>query len=737
MTQFDARRHPVTPRERMLVEVQIVNATHARRGCWGVLIGLLATAAAAGPSGASKNVQVELLSEVTWVQPGAPFFLGVRQRMAPGWHTYWTNPGDSGLPTRMRWELPEGFTAEPFLWPTPQAISAPPLVSYGYEREVLLLARVTPPATLAPGGDVTLGGRLDWLECEKACLPGKAQLDLVLPVRAEAPAPDPEIAALFAAARARLPEDGAAWSPRAHADPQRVALSFRSPRALRAASFFPETRQAIEYARPQRLLRTSEGYRLEMTPAVNGTTPEQLAGVLVVEEEGGSGALALRVSAGVDAPGSAVALAPGIEIGAPRPESGGRPSLPLALALAFVGGLILNLMPCVLPVLSLKIMGFVRHAGERGAAFRHGLAYTLGVLVSFWALAGLLLLLRAGGEQVGWGFQLQSPPFVVFLACLFFVIGLNLFGVFEVGLSLTAAGGTLRQGSGLPASFFGGALATLVATPCTAPFMGSALGFALTQPAVVSLLIFTALGLGMAAPYLLLSLQPRLLRFVPRPGRWMESFKQLMGFFMMGTVVVLVWVFGRQAGIDAVTALLAGLVILGLGAWTYGRGTAPEARAATRRVAYVLSAALAAAGLLVGFTQAKPAPPQAAGAPVVQGGITWEPWSPERVRSARAEGRTLLIDFTAAWCLTCQVNERVAFGSAEVQQRLSRDRVLALRADWTNRDDAITRALQSYGRSGVPLYVLYGPGRSEAHLLPEVINPGLVLAGLDAVGSGR
>ncbi len=684
--------------------------------------------AEAGSTGASRNVKVELLSELEWVQPGAPFVLGIRQQMAAGWHTYWLNPGDSGLPTRMRWELPAGFQAEPFEWPVPEPILAPPLVSFGYEGEVMLLTRVTPPADLQPGTTVRLGGRLDWLECEQACLPGRAQLELELPVRAEPPSPNASTAPLFAATRRRLPQDGVAFAARVQAGAQVLALSFRTPLSASRARFFPETPQVIEYAPPQRLLRTADGYRLEMQPAANAALAPSVRGVLVVEHAGG--ATAVQVSAPSEA--LTTALPPGQLVLPPaRSASGAPPSVLGALLLAFVGGLILNLMPCVLPVLSLKVMAFVQHAGDRRAAWRHGAAYTLGVLLSFWALAGLLLLLRAGGEQVGWGFQLQSPAFVVFLVCLFFAIGLNLLGVFEVGLSLTSTGGAVQARSGLTSSLLGGALATLVATPCTAPFMGSALGFGLTQPPAVSLLIFTALGLGMAAPYLLLSLQPALLRFVPRPGRWMETFKQLMGFFMMGTVVVLLWIFGKQAGIDALSALLAGLVILGLAGWTYGRGTAPGAGVASRRVAYVLSAALALTGLAVGFTQAKPAPEAASPGVAVQGRMAWESWSPEKVAEARTQGKPVFIDFTAAWCLTCQVNERVAFGSREVQERFRQLGVVALRADWTRRDDAITQALASYGRSGVPVYVLYAPGAGEPHLLPEVLSAGMVLGALD------
>lgn len=712
--------------------------------CASLFLG--ATDARAAASASSRNVQVELLSPQASVQPGVPFWLALRLRHAPGWHTYWLNPGDSGLPTRMTWRLPDGFRASPFHWPAPHPIVAEPLVSLGYDGELVLLTEITPPATLALER-VTLGGRLDWLECQEACLPGRAELDLTLPVSRTPALAVPEVARVVAAAQRALPADAQAWQPRAQLGAQTVALSFQPPagHTPRSARFAPEPKEVIDYAQPQRLLRTAAGgWRLELAPAANPSRPERFTGVLVVQTDE-AGTLALRVDAPVEAlsgalpqaslvattgPGGAPAAAPAADSAGASPTGLG---LPLALLLAFVGGLILNLMPCVLPVLSLKVMSIVHQAGgERGGAVRHGLAYSAGVLVSFWLLAGLLLALRAGGQQIGWGFQLQSPAFVVALVSLFFLIGLNLFGVFEVGLALTTAGGTLTRRSGLGGAFAGGALATLVATPCTAPFMGSALGFALTQPAWASLLVFTALAIGMALPYLVLSASPRLLRFVPRPGAWMETFKQLMGFFMMGTVVVLLWVFGQQAGVLGLVTLLGALVLLALGAWIYGRGTAPGASVRQVRVAVVLGGLAAAAGLFVGFGRAAATQPELSSGARSEDGLLWQTWSPEAVAAARAQGQPVLIDFTAAWCLTCQVNERVALAAPDVRARLLREGVALFRADWTLRDDAITQALAGYGRTGVPVYVLYGRGRSEPHLLPEVLSPGLVLAALDS-----
>jgi len=387
-------------------------------------------------------------------------------------------------------------------------------------------------------------------------------------------------------------------------------------------------------------------------------------------------------------------------------------------------------------VLSLKVMSFIRHGSEDPRrAFHHGLAFTLGVLTFFWVLAGALVALRAAGEQVGWGFQLQQPGFVVFLAALFLVLALNLFGVFELGESLTTAGGYAQRQSGLAASFWGGALATIVATPCTAPFMGSALGFALSQPAWSTLLIFSFLGLGMATPYLLLSRFTGLLRFVPKPGPWMEGFKQLMGFLLLATVVFLLWLFGRQVGLDSMSLLMVALLLIGLAAWIYGRGTAPGRSGRARLVASLSATALVVAGLALGFSQAQAAPATTRAAGVVEdNGIEWESFSPERVARLRAEGTPVFIDFTADWCLTCQVNERVAFASEAVRERFRAEGIVMLKADWTLRDDRITEALAGYGRQGVPLYVLYGrDAQAPPRILPELINPAIVLSALDEV----
>ena len=699
-----------------------------------LLAGLVVAPARAASTAASKYAKVALLAEAEGIRAGRPFRVGLQIKLAPGWHTYWKNPGDAGLPVRLKWTLPEGFSAGPIQWPAPERIPAPPLMSYGYGGEVLLPVEITPPAELG-ARQVTLAVKADWLECRESCLPAKADLDLVLPMQSDEPKPS-AAAPLFAEARRRIPELPEGWLLSAEAGPRAVALTFRAGAGLKpsAAYFFPDQPRVAEAAAPQGFEPLGDGHRVTLTPATSTPKPDRLTGVLVVE--GGDRPRAVQVdvalASGDPTPAAAVAAA------SPLPVAGAAHagSFWLALGFAFLGGLILNLMPCVLPVLSLKVLGFVRHSGGHPAhAWRHGLVFTAGVLVSFWALAGALLLFRAGGEHVGWGFQLQSPPFLVVLSGLFLLLGLNLFGLFEVGTSLIGAANLVTVRGGLAVSFWNGVLATIVATPCTAPFMGSALGYALSQPAMVSLAVFTALGLGMAAPYLLLSVAPGLLRFVPKPGPWMEGFKQLMGFFLMATVAALVWLFGQQTGVDGMGVLLLALLVTAVGAWVYGRGAQGERSPRGRFVATAFALGLMALGLGIGLTRAFAAPVALGrqGSMVgAGGGLQWQEYSAARLGELRRDGKPVFIDFTAAWCLTCQVNERVALGRAEVVERFRREGIATLRADWTRRDDHITEALAAYGRQGVPVYVLYGREPAGApRLLPEVLTPGVVLAAID------
>ena len=677
----------------------------------------------------SQHVEATLVAEPFKVVPGKSFTVALRLKMDKGWHTYWVNPGDAGYAPKITWTLPTGFTAGPIQWPTPQLISQPPLMSYGYEGEVWLLVDIMP--LIADGWPVELKAHVNWLECSDVCIPGKADLTLTIP-RPELVS-TPAISLVGKSLTSSHPQDGDprfTWArmalPKvylggdatisAEAGGDYDALEVPGDLGFPPGShprFIPLPTGLIENAAPQLSVRTGAGASWRVKRDANAPAlPETVSGLLAGEVDG------KMVGWQVDF--HRVAAAP---VTAPA-----APFSFLVLVFAFVGGLILNLMPCVLPVLALKVLALTK----RGAGVRQGLAFTAGVLVSFWVLAGILLVLRAAGEHLGWGFQLQSPPFVILSAVLFVLIGLNLFGVFEVGESLTAAGGAVRAGTGW-GSFFSGALAVVVATPCTAPVMGSALGVALGQSPFVAWLIFTALGLGMAAPYLLLSANPAWLRFVPKPGAWMETFKQVLGFPMLAAAVWLVWVYGNQGGIDDAALLLCVLLVIGLAAWIYGRwggmGRPPAVRVVAMILVYLLGT-----GSLTFILMRKPVPPAAVAA--APGQTDWEPFTPERLAELRAAGKPVFIDFTATWCLSCQVNLRTSLDTAEVVEKFSKLGVTRLKADWTSNDPAVTAALASYGRDSVPLYVLYGSDPNAApQILPEILTPGIVLRALDQLGA--
>ncbi len=698
------------------------------------LVAPLARAAASGPV-AAPHVSVELVPEVTHVRPGEAFGVGLRFDLEPGWHVYWSNPGDSGLAPSLRWELPEGVTAGPLEWPYPERIAVGPLVNYGYEGEVLLPVALTAADTLRAGETVRLAARADWLVCKEDCIPGRADLTLDLPV-SEAPArSDERWAQAFAEARARLPRSDAAARIEAMRRGQSIELEIHGapPGEIR---FFPAEPEHIENAAPQTLSREGEVATLALETARTRRTPvERLRGTLVADAgfaPHGAQAIALDVAVGA-------APAPRVDE-APAAAVPGGDALPLWLAVAFaaLGGLLLNVMPCVFPVLSIKILDFVRQAGGSASRLRvHGIVYAVGVLVSFWVLAGVLVALRAGGEGLGWGFQLQSPAFVVAMIFLLYVLAASLLGVFEIGLRLTALAGRVPQGEGLGGSFATGVLATAIATPCTAPFMGPALGYALTLPWAGALLVFTVLGAGMALPYVLLCFAPGLLRLLPRSGPWLETFKQAMAFPLLATVVWLVWVLGQQAGVDAILGTLAGLLLVTFALWLRARFATGSRSRAVRRFAVATSVVLSVAGLATALAlRGADAGDAAATEHRDLYGNAWRPYSAAALAELRAAGSPVFVDFTAAWCLTCKVNEHVVFSSEEVREAFAERGVALLRADWTSRDDEITRALASFGRSGVPLYVLYGAGE-EPRILPSILTRGIVLEALAELDAHR
>jgi thiol:disulfide interchange protein DsbD len=673
-----------------------------------------------------------IIPETTSIQPGTPFHVAVYFEMEDGWHNYWRNAGDSGLPTTVRWSLPQGFSAGELQWPVPERIAVYPLVDYGYSHRVALLVEVTPPQELAAGSRVSLSAHVEWLICQDICLPAFAEVEAEIPVQATPPALDPEWVELFRETRASFPKEPENTVFEAEVTEDGYLLRFRSgdeggalPDSIH---FFAADENVLAHAEPQLLRQEGVEGMLALVGSPYATVPTSpLRGVLLAESPGGweteGGETALWVEAPVD--GVSQGGADGTAVDEILPPPSEDVTFALALVFAFLGGILLNLMPCVFPVLSLKILGAVGQ-GDRGRSHirTQGIFFGLGVLLSFLALAGLLLLLRAGGAQLGWGFQLQSPLFVAGMAVLFFGIGLNLMGVFEVGASLTRLGARQGGEEGHGGAFASGVLATIIATPCTAPFMGAALGFALTRSVVETLLVFGFLGLGMALPYVVLSLAPGLLERLPRPGPWMETLKQGMAFPMLATVIWLVWVFGQQTGVGGSTYLLTALLMVGVAGWLVGRWHRTDLRSG--KVARVL--ALGAVGLALLFVARGNA--QLPLSQTVEEG--WNAYDPAEITSLLSSGQPVFLDFTAAWCLTCQVNERLVLSSEAVLTAFRERGVALFKADWTRQDPVITQALQALGRSGVPVYALYHGGVDQPpHLLPEVLTEAIVLAALE------
>ncbi|MDO8544909.1 MAG: protein-disulfide reductase DsbD family protein [Opitutaceae bacterium] len=698
------------------------------------VMGLLATTAIAALPGGG-HVKASLVAADASVQPGKPVQVAIRFLHDPRWHTYWVQPG-TGLPTDIKWTLPAGWKAGDIQWPAPHVLKdkAGNIVGNGYEAEQLLPITLTPPADARPGDKAELKAALEWLECEEVCVPGSANVALTLAVRAGPPQPDPAWGEKIRATVAGLPRETPEWKITAARDAKTVVLKVTptgngapTPRDLH---FFSED-NLVSYDVAQTATPDGRGgFSMTLKVAPDAPDAAKLLGVLTSENGWlpGGKLRGLRVEVPFEklAAGSAAATNAKPETQNPKPPARG--GLAGTLLLALVGGLILNLMPCVFPVLGLKILGFVNQAGhQRARVVAHGLVFTLGVLVSFWALAAVLALLRASGDQLGWGFQLQSPAFVYALAVLLLVFGLNMSGVFEFGLSATAVGSDLQTKSGYAGSFFTGVLATVVATPCSAPFLAPALGAALAVSTTASFAIFTAIAFGLSTPYLLLSIFPQLIRALPRPGAWMETFKQFMAFPLYATVGYLMWVLAGQMAEDAFLSALFSLVLVAMAVWMYGRWHAPGAPVGRARFGIISLVLVGALGLWIGWPRTvNAAGDTARGAPK----IVWEPWSPEAVARLREQGRIVYVDFTARWCATCQTNKKLVFSSDEVLKYFADHKIAALRADWTNQDPRITAELAAYNRSAVPFNLIWAPGKNEPIILPELLTPGIVLEAL-------
>jgi thiol:disulfide interchange protein len=685
------------------------------------------TARAASNSADAPHLHLQLLTDTAHLDRAESGTAGLYFKLEQGWHIYWKNAGDSGEPPHVRWTLPAGITAGPMQFPAPRRLPMGPLMDYGYEGEVLFPVnlKVAEKASLGPA---KLHANVDWIVCREVCIPGKAELEVTRNVEVKdagglrEASPD---ATLWLHAWKPIPDASRETMKSVfQSTDQGFRLAVTTGQRESTAEFFPEDEDVLDNPAPQKLTPTPDGFVLDLKKETNlATNPAQLKGVLEL-----SGGRAYEIIA---LPG-AVAAAP-----ATTGSSSSRSpwaALLRATGLAFLGGMLLNLMPCVFPVLFIKGLALVRSSSEeRQSLRRHGFVYAAGILVSFWLLVGALEGLRAAGSVLGWGFQFQSPAFLALMASLLFFLGLSLAGQFEIGLTLTSAGSGLAAKQGYAGSFFTGVLAVVVATPCTAPLMGAAIGYALAQNAVVTFAIFTALALGLAAPYVALTLQPAWTRWMPKPGAWMEVLRQAVSVPIFATVIWLAWVLAQSYGAGLLAALLTGFLLLAIAGWFLGRWPARRWAASVAVLILLAAAALEIAGPritggtaenTVGSISSHTASSSSYSAAV------WEPWSAEAVSRYQAEGRPVFVDFTAKWCLSCQYNERVALNQPQVQQAFQSAHVALLKADWTRHDTAITQALAGLGRSGVPTYALYSPGESQPLVLTELLTPATVINAL-------
>lgn len=667
---------------------------------------LSSTNAVLAESNDKSPVTAELISEKNAIEPGKTFTVGILLKHAPHWHTYWLNPGgEIGLPTTVEWQGPEGFSFSDIQWPQPQRIVTDDIVSYGYENTVLLLTEVTPPQDLPIGKTVKLTAEIDWLMCKDVCEPGSASVELSLPISEKNTLIDDKNLLEKIDQTRMQPQMLSEWDQLLQKEENTFILTITPPVgknanfAIKKVHFFSNN-DLIPAASIQAFSGTENSFRLLLTPDPL-STEQELSGLLYAENswltDNTVSALSIKI--------------PLAEASASTSSSG--LSLKILL-LAFTGGLILNLMPCVFPVIGIKIMGFVQQAGEkRHKVTLHGFIFTLGVLISFWLLASALIVLRAQGAQLGWGFQLQSPAFVYFLVILLFLFALNLAGLFEIGTSAVGVGSKLTGQTGFLGSFFSGVLATVVATPCAAPFLAVALGTALTLAPAASLLIFTVIGLGLSFPYLILSAFPKWVSLLPRPGSWMETFKQIMSFPLFATVAFLVWVLAAQVEEYGLLWILLAMTLIALAGWIYGRWTDLQHKSGKRLIAQIMALGLIIGAVFLGYPQLSEK--------------KWQTWSPELVTSLQKQNRPIYVDFTARWCATCQTNKAAVFGSQGVLDTFKKKNVALLKADWTNRDPLISETLKKYGRSAVPFNLAYLPGQEEPIILPTLLTPGVVL----------
>ena len=684
----------------------------------------------------TPRVEARLVAEVVGVPAsGGVISLALHQKMEPDWHTYWRNPGESGEPTTLTWALPQGFAASDIKWPHPERIPYGELANYGYSHQVLLRTEITVPPGLTPGTSVTFKTDAAWLVCKDICVPEAGTLDITLPVVEGTPEPDAEWQPLFAKTRDAEPKLDGPLIGRFSVGENGVTLYFKpngdtftlyfgereeDGLSLDTLQFFPYTKGLIKASTPQSVQTREDGFRIVVAPGWRLRDQNQLSatdkidGIWVVKSPSGDESIAFEISLQKG----------GVPATAAEPAASDTPYLQ-AILFAILGGLILNLMPCVFPILSMKALSLV-NSSHAERPWIDGLVYLAGVMTTFAALAGALLWFRALGEDVGWGFQLQSPTSVAVLAYVLTAVGFSLSGIFHLGTSLQNAGQGLSNASGLVGTFFTGVLAVVVAAPCTAPFMGAAMSFAFTQSAPVTISVFLALGLGLALPWVLFSMSPALVRLLPRPGPWMESFKQFLSFPMYAAAAWLVWVLSQQVSAEGLFRVLMGLVLLAFGAWGLGNAQrrSAESKSTIMSLLFFLAGISGAVIAIIGhFEPAR----KVAGDATETSHVFSEPYSATRLQTLRAEGKSVFVNLTAAWCVSCLYNERVALSSEAVKTAFRETGTVYLVGDWTNKNAEISALLKQHSRDGVPLYLYFPKGGGEPRILPQLLTEGLIL----------
>lgn len=666
------------------------------------------------------KVVASLVSSHDSAAPGETIQLALRTVLDEGWHTYWRNPGDSGEPVQLDWILPEGWETGEIVWPVPMTLPTGPIINYGFEGAPLFPVDVTIPMSAQVGSVQTITLEFYYLVCKDVCIPedGVASIDILIGDSVK----DTRWDALIANAIATAPQTGSIKGA-IEKDGENAVITFQNlpDGDFSEAYFFPFNQGVVMHSAPQIVTLGTEGFQITVGSdyAWNETLPDIFEGVLSYRQDGDYVGTNVSLTIGQSLDIGAIEVASNISSAASITLIG-------AIFGALLGGLILNLMPCVFPVISMKALSIAKTAhGERRVIRREAWAYTAGVLATFLFLTVLLLALKTAGNEIGWGFQLQSPPVVAVLALLLFVVGLNLLGLFEFGSSLQNTGSELTMKGGVRGSFFTGLLAVIVATPCTAPFMAGAIGYALAQPALVTLVVFMTLAIGFALPFLLIAYVPSLLRALPKPGPWMIRFKEILAFPMLAAAIWLVWVVSLQAGANGMAMVLIAMLLCALAIWLLKRSS-------------IIAKALAVIAIIVSLALCVLIKTENSGSTVLETQV----WSPERVDELRAEGRTVFVDFTAAWCVTCKVNEITVLKKDKTKALFNEMNTAFLIADWTNKDDVIAAELESYGRAGVPLYLVFPPSKPglsnnsvRAEVLPQVLTYDVIKSALERASS--